>query len=476
MVFSSPIFLFVFLPFVMSAYYLAPRRARNTLLVAASLLFYAWGEPAFVPIMAASILLTYLFGLGARQRSFLAAGIVANLVLLGWFKYGGFLIENLWVLGIAIFAVIWKFLPRYWRSAALIGAFLAFWAAWCIALRSGIVTRHIPLGISFFTFQAMSYLVDVHKGAVEPARNPLRVSLYISLFSQLVAGPILRYSDIAPQIDSRNVSLDDLAYGARRFVIGLGKKVLIADTLAVAADRIFNFNAPTALTAWTGAFCYALQIYYDFSGYSDMAIGLGRLFGFHFRENFNFPYAAKGIRDFWRRWHISLSQWFRDYLYIPLGGSRQGTARTYRNLVLVFLLCGLWHGASWTFVVWGLWHGLWLVAERRGLSMNRIVTLLIVLFGWVLFRSETFSGAIAYTGAMLGIGAGTDSFALNGLMLLALIVGVVGSTPWWLRLGKYFERVPGAVYIQTAGTMAILVACSASLMAEAYSPFIYFRF
>ena len=346
MVFSEPAFLFWFLPLLLGAYFLCPRAGRNALLLAASLIFYAWGEGGFVLVMLASIGMNYAFGLLIERRvsthktcAALWLGIIANLLLLAAYKYTGFVSSNLCGL------------LRWWGVDT-----------------ADPLPVHLPIGISFFTFQAMSYLVDVHRRQVPAQRNPLHVALYISMFPQLIAGPIVRYRDIARQIVDRAVTRQGFASGIRRFAIGLGKKVIIANSLAWPADQIFTIpnHELTTAVAWWGVTCYTLQIYFDFSGYSDMAVGLGRMFGFEFMENFNYPYIARSMTDFWRRWHISLSTWFRDYLYIPLGGNRRGRARTLVNLALVFFLCGLWHGASWTFAIWGLYHGLFLILERRG--------------------------------------------------------------------------------------------------------------
>jgi len=347
MLFSEPVFVFLFLPLLLLGYALTPRAAQNTLLLLASLLFYAWGEGFFVLVMLGSIAFNYLVGLlleagrGRRRLRPLALllGVAGNLALLIVFKYAGFLVTNLNLLlaGLKLPA-----LP--------------------------VPALHLPIGISFFTFQAMSYVIDVYRDRIPVQKHPLRIALYIALFPQLIAGPIVRYQHIARQLTRRVVTRPGLAEGIRRFILGLGKKMLLANVLAVPVDKIFAIPAHqlTTSVAWLGVVCYALQIYFDFSGYSDMAIGLGRMFGFRFLENFRYPYLARTITDFWRRWHISLSSWFRDYVYIPLGGNRRGPLRTYRNLVIVFLLCGLWHGASWTFVAWGLFHGLFLAIERLG--------------------------------------------------------------------------------------------------------------
>ncbi len=393
MVFASPLFLFAFLPLVLAAYFAAPARLRNGVLLAASILFYVWGEGALIALVAGSVLVNWRLGIaiaaaeGAPRRRRLAAAVATNLALLGVFKYAGFVTTNA------------DLLLRSFTEHGITAAAIP-----------------LPLGISFFTFHAISYVVDVHKRRALPERRLPDFALYILLFPQLIAGPIIRWRDIAQQIPRREERLADFAYGVRRFVIGLGKKVLVANTLGATADQVFALPVAELTTpvAWLGLACYTLQIYFDFSGYSDMAIGLMRLFGFRVLENFNYPYVARSIREFWRRWHISLSNWFRDYVYLPLGGNRRGRARGYANLVIVFLLCGLWHGASWNFVLWGAWHGVFLVVERAGLGpvldrrprIGHVYALLVVMAGWVLFRSDSLAHAAGFYGALLGEDAG----------------------------------------------------------------------
>ena len=481
MVFSSPIFLFWFLPAVLFTYAVLDRRLKNFFLLLGSLFFYAWGEPTFVLIMLGSILGNYLFGLGIgrasglrRRKLALGLGVTFNLAMLAAFKYANFLADNL--------NVVWTRLG---------GA--AF----------EVDPVPLPLGISFFTFQAMSYVIEVYKGEVSSQKNPITLALYISLFPQLIAGPIVRYHDIARELTNRSVRLQDAVDGVRRFVVGLGKKVLIANPLGAVADQIFAIppdQVPTSF-AWLGVVCYALQIYFDFSGYSDMAIGLGRLFGFHFLENFNYPYISQSITEFWRRWHISLSTWFRDYLYIPLGGDRRGRARTYFILVLVFFLCGLWHGANWTFVVWGLFNGAFLVIERAGFGavlerLPRAVrhgyVVLVFLTAWVFFRSETIGGALLYLRAMF-LGGGelpyTPLYLLSNDVLAVLAVGIVASTPIALKAAESVrewqsrtER-PATVLLGRLAEVAalpivsgIFLLSAARLASGTYNPFIYFRF
>ena len=476
MIFSSAVFLFLFLPVVLAVYFLLPARLRNLWLLGTSLVFYAWGEPRFVLVMLASIGANYFLALrigrskdAGGRKAYLALAVVANLGLLVIFKYADFLVGNL---------------------NALLGPLrLAPLSLPGIAL---------PVGISFFTFQALSYVIDVYRREVPVQRNPLDLGLYIALFPQLIAGPIVRYHDVARQLVERVVTRQGFAYGVERFVAGLGKKVLIANTLAVQADLVFAIPADqlTAPVAWLGVVCYMLQIYFDFSGYSDMAIGLGYMFGFRFLENFSHPYVAQSITEFWRRWHISLSTWFRDYLYVPLGGNRGSALRTYRNLVLVFFLCGLWHGASWSFVVWGLLHGFLLVVERMGLgrimarwprALRHVWTLFFVMIAWVFFRADSLPQAEGFLRAMFGLSPATGvehSLALyiDGPTILALVAGAVGSTPVLAFARQHLNARssrPNDALIGASEVVAlsiVLLACSMMLAAGTYNPFIYFRF
>ncbi|MCA8979011.1 MAG: MBOAT family protein [Planctomycetes bacterium] len=487
MVFSTPVFLFLFLPLCLAIYFAVPWRWRNVALLVASLIFYAWGEPKAVAVMLVSIAANYAFGLrierlrgaGASEgklRRVVALSVATNLGLLVAFKYSNW---------------IWA-----QAQALLVGVGVEAAAGWEL--------REIPLpvGISFFTFQAMSYVIDVYRRQGEVQRKPVDFALYVALFPQLIAGPIVRYRDVARQIAQRSVARADFAEGIRRLLIGLGKKVLIADVVAATADQIFN-NVPqdqlNAPVAWLATVCYTLQIYFDFSGYSDMAIGLSRMFGFHLLENFRWPYVSRSITEFWRRWHISLSSWYRDYLYIPLGGNRLGAGRTYLNLLVVFFLCGLWHGASWSFVVWGLFHGAFLILERAGLSrllqrlptlLRRAYLLLAVMVGWVFFRVETLSGALTHLEAMFGFGsqAGLQhvNLYLDRELALAMALGLLGSTPWVAALWSWRERLDarGASrglrlsydLTESVALLLVLVLVAIQVSAERYSPFIYFRF
>ena len=471
MLFSSVTFLFCFLPLCLALYHLAPKAVRNTLLLLMSLVFYAWGEGPFILVMASSIVLNWASGLlvqrahsSALKRWVGAASVAANLTILGLFKYANFIVESLN------------------DVLALCGVDHSF----------SLARIHLPIGISFFTFHGLSYVLDIYRGKEAADRNLMRVALYISLFPQLVAGPIVRYIDIAQQLRSRQTSLASFASGIERFIVGLGKKVLLANTFAVAADQAFSMQPGqlSTATAWVGIAAYTLQIYFDFSGYSDMAIGLARMFGFDFRENFDHPYISRSMTEFWRRWHISLSTWFRDYLYIPLGGNRGGPWRTYANLAMVFLLCGLWHGASWNFVIWGMIHGAFLIVERMVLGkalaalptsfgwLARLYTLLVVAMAWVFFRSETLAESWHYLQAMCGGGptAGiATSFLLTTKVKVAFVVGIFACTPVRRRLTSMCVT-PAAGFATAVALLAVFWLAAASLAAGSHNPFIYFRF
>jgi alginate O-acetyltransferase complex protein AlgI len=480
LLFTEPTFLFVFLPVLLAVYFAAGAAQRNWILLVASIAFYARGAGSFTWLILASIALNYLAALGVARRHgqpsarwLLRLTIAANLVVLGVFKYATFAVANVNTL-----------------------------RAWLGAEPFAVPEVLLPIGISFFTFHAISYVVDVHRRDASAQKRPVEAALYLLVFPQLIAGPIVRYRQIAAQLTARVTTTSDLAAGIRRFVIGLSKKMLIANTVAAPADQIFAM-APAEITAahaWIAVGCYTLQIYFDFSGYSDMAIGLGRIFGFHFPENFAYPYIASSVQDFWRRWHMSLSAWFRDYVYIPLGGSRASTARLYVNLVLVFFLCGLWHGANWTFVVWGLFHGSFLVIERLGLAkrvaaapavVRHAYVLLVVMIGWVFFRADSLGGALSMLGSMAGFGGTAPAvyapaWYLNGEVLLAMCAGIVGSTPivptvarWWTGARAHEQEPRLALVPSLLGAAALVGLLAASLTlvaAKTYNPFIYFRF
>ena len=477
MVFSSELFLFGFLPLALALYFATPRAApKNAVLVALSLVFYAWGGAMFVPLVLVSALANYGFGRALarlpdgptrERRLVVAAAVTFDLAILVWFKYAGFLNDNLtFVTG-----------GHIGRSVALSHIYL-------------------PLGISFFTFHAISYIVDIYRGTSQARKNPLEVLLYFVFFPQLIAGPIIRYKDVAAQLSRRAVTVDDVAYGARRFVVGLGKKVLIANTLGACVDHVFNTPATALSTglAWFALAAYTLQIYFDFSGYSDMAIGMARMFGFRFLENFDFPYVSHSIREFWQRWHISLSRWFRDYLYVPLGGNRVTPWRVYANLTIVFFLCGLWHGAKWTFVAWGLIHGAFLVLERAGVMrrvtrtpiVRHVYVLAVVMFAWVFFRSDSFAYALGFLRTLAVPNASpalTFWAAADHETLLALALGCVLATPVVARRveralhdPRSWSRFSPATVAVPACLVALFLACTLKLAAGTYNPFIYFRF
>ncbi len=480
MVFSSLVFLFAFLPLVLAVYYIFPLKWRNHVLLFASLLFYAWGEMGYVLLLILSITVNYLFGLALgkdlrpwNRKLTITCAIVFNISLLFHFKYAGFLLSNI---------------------NALFGFQLPL---------ESFVPDHLPIGISFFTFQALSYIIDCFRTPATVQASPVRLGLYISSFPQLIAGPIVRYNDVARQLQSRVHSFGLFASGVERFIFGLGKKVLIANPMGEMADHIFAVPVAelSMPEAWIGILCYSLQIYFDFSGYSDMAIGLGRMFGLSFLENFNYPYISRSIQEFWRRWHISLSSWFRDYLYIPLGGNRKGRVRTYGNLLLVFALCGFWHGASWNFLVWGLIHGLFLILERAGMARllaalpnvcRHCYVLLVVLIGWVFFRADNLHEALLYLQKMFiyssdGVLHPWIINKVDAQVLVILLVGFLLSTPLYPTIRKSLSTLDftagfpaivrgGADTVYLVNLLLVFAMSILALASGAYNPFIYFRF
>lgn len=464
MVFSSMEFLFGFFPVVLILYYnpiIKNRTYRNIVLLLASLGFYAWGEPVFVFLMILSIILTWFAGLKMdkaknkkQKKLWLNIGVFIHVALLFVFKYLTFVASQLGLLLNKDFSAI---------------------------------NITLPIGISFFTFQLMSYIFDVYYGKAAVQKNPFWLGLYVSLFPQLIAGPIVRYEQIADEIKNRKENATDFFEGLKRFIFGMGKKLLIANYVAQIADNLFTISANeniTVLGAWLGAIAYTFQIYFDFSGYSDMAIGLGRMFGFHFAENFNFPYISKSITEFWRRWHISLSTWFRDYVYIPLGGNRVSKPRWLFNIFIVWLLTGIWHGANWTFLVWGLFYFVLLMFEKlTGITkkmgfFSHIYTLFMVIIGWVIFRAENIEKALLYISQMFGLnGAGlTDTLSLQYLnsSKIVLIFAVLFSTPIYSFAKKKFKKcsnVIDCIMILVIGALVII-----STVSTTYNPFIYFNF
>lgn len=471
MVFSSISFLFVFLPLLLAVYFLLParlREGRNLVLLLFSLFFYGYGGPRFLLLMLLSIAVNYAGGLLAapdRRRRRLWTGLVTavNLGLLGWFKYAGFLGANL--------NRIWTGLP--------------------------VPEVALPIGISFFTFQGLSYVLDVYRGEAAAERNPLRVALYISLFPQLVAGPIVRYTTVADEIRNRRETLDAFTDGAVRFLFGLGKKMLLANQLGLLADQVYA-TRPEFLTtalAWLGAAAYTGQVYFDFSGYSDMAIGLGRMFGFHFLENFNYPYLSQSVTEFWRRWHISLSTWFRDYLYIPLGGNRCAHWKHIRNILVVWALTGLWHGAAWNFLCWGLYFGLLLLGEKYGwgrilerapAALRHLYAMVLIVVSWVLFRAETLDYAVRFLQAMAGFAQGgltdgrTTYYLLEFRWELLLAIPAAMPVKSWLQ--NWLESKSGAAAQALLAWGPKLIALGTfglsflRLVSSSFNPFIYFRF
>lgn len=472
MIFSSLEFLCVFLPITFLLYCIIPSiKLKNGLLIAASLLFYAYGEPVFVCLMIGSALFNYLMarGLaGKRRKPALVIALIVNFAILGIFKYAMFFVDS-------INALLHLDIP-------------------CPQI-------DLPVGISFFTFQAVSYVVDVYRGKAEVQKSFPKVLLYIAFFPQLIAGPIVRYTDIRQAIDERSLNIENAAFGLRRFICGLAKKVLIANTMGSVADAIFAAQVETvnALGAWLGAIAYLMQIYYDFSGYSDMAIGLGKMFGFRFRENFQYPYGASSIQDFWRRWHISLSSWFKEYVYIPLGGNRKGKFRSAMNRMCVFLLTGLWHGANWTFVLWGIYHGLFLLLEeyvpfvkKLPKWLSHVYALVVVCVGFVLFRADTVIDGFSYIGQMFtGFFNSPEAVALvcqqlTPYFIFMLVAAVIGMAPirfladrirkkeadMALLTGKWKWLQKGLFVM----AFLLLAWCMIRLSGSTYNPFIYFRF
>lgn len=469
MLFSSITFLFLFLPIMLAVYYIAPPQWKNLLLLAGSLIFYAWGEPVYIILMILSILLNYFCGMDienkseneAKAKRSLVFAITVNIVLLVFFKYFGFLVESTNTLfGISI--------P--YRELAL------------------------PIGISFYTFQEISYIVDVYRGKVKAQQSLVKYALYVSMFPQLVAGPIVCYGDIEKQLTERKISGRKLGQGAMLFIIGLSKKAVLANTLGKIFEEISSTSASnlTVLMAWLGCITYAFQIYFDFSGYSDMAIGLGRMFGFEFKKNFDVPYISKSITEFWRRWHISLSSWFREYVYIPLGGNHVTISRNIVNLLIVWMLTGMWHGAAWNFIVWGIYYGVVLVLEKYvwGAIVDRwpsvlqhIYALVLVLVGWVFFFSPSLGAALRYLFAMVGGGAGFASKEVFFVILthwLFYLLAVIGSTTLGSRMLRAILNVSENHTVRTVITLVVffgmLVISVAYLIADTYNPFLYFRF
>lgn len=449
MVFSSTTFVFIFLPVTLLLVWLAPPRVKNYSVLFFSLVFYAWGEPLYILLLLLSSLVNYASAFIIHRRGMMTVNIVFNLGLLALFKYAAFIVDTL-------------------NSAAVISI--------------AVPAIPLPIGISFYTFQALSYVIDVHRGHVDVQRRFDHFLLYLAFFPQLIAGPIVRYSDIREQLPHRKMSFEETAAGLSRFTMGLAKKLLLANPMAVVVDRLYEVEPFSFFGSWLIAIAYVFQIYYDFSGYSDMAIGLGRMFGFRFKENFDKPLAAFSVRDFWRRWHISLTTWFREYVYYPLGGNRAGRGRTIRNQLIIFLLTGLWHGAAWNFVLWGLWHWFFLSIERLILRSRRwpkiaghVYTLSVVIFGFVLFRAPSLTAALSHMRAMLmpwyssvPVAAAIQEVA-TPLFWIAMAVCVVASIRWTPDIRVHDKLRWGWVAL-------LWICCLLNLSASTYNPFIYFRF
>mgnify|MGYP002709846126 FL=1 len=463
MLFSGIPFLFYFLPCVLLVYFIVPQKGRNAVLLAASLFFYGWGEPKFLLFMVFSIVQGYVFarliGRGRRKKLFLTLSLVLSFALLGYCKYADFFIEN-------FNAVTGLSLP--------------------------LLKIALPIGISFYTFQIASYEIDVYRGDVAAQHNFIDFAAYVAMFPQLIAGPIVRYRDIAPQLKERTHSLEAAASGASRFAVGLGKKVLVANVLAQLVSAYKASAEQTALYAWLYAIAFTLQIYFDFSGYSDMAIGLGRIFGFSFPENFRYPYIAKSITEFWRRWHMSLGTWFRDYLYIPLGGSRCSRIRHIFNILVVWMATGFWHGAAWNFVFWGLFYAVLLMAEKffllpalkKGRVLPHVYVLLAVTLGFVLFDAASLKDALHQLGTLFGAGTasglGTEALYMLRSYGVMLALAVLGATPLPAMLWKKAQEAKSLAPVLTVAeplcTFALLALCTAFLVDGSFNPFLYFRF
>lgn len=473
MVFSSLLFLFRFLPAVLLLYYIAPRKIRNLVLFLFSLLFYAWGEPKYVFLMLFSITMDFFMGqMVAKSKArnnrkaakrFLTISIVVNLSILAFFKYADFIIGTI-------------------NSVA--------------GLSLPMLSIPLPIGISFFTFQTMSYVIDVYKGATKVQKNWVNYGTYVSMFPQLIAGPIVQYKTIAEQMEHRKENASDFAEGIHRFLLGMGKKVLLANTIGLLCDAVMalEITQVPVMTAWLGAIAYTFQIYFDFSGYSDMAIGLGKMFGFHFLENFNYPYISRSITEFWRRWHISLSSWFKEYVYIPLGGNRRGVLLQARNILVVWMLTGIWHGASWNYVLWGVYYGILLMLEKFLLKpvlkhlpgvLQNVYTMVLVIFGWVLFKCEDLSYCFSYLKAMVGgfhagwIGRESMYLLRNyGALLVILLFGctMIPKKIGYRITGKFGETSWIGLVLRIVWYGGIFLISLAYLVDATYNPFLYFRF
>jgi len=461
MIFSSITFLFYFLPIVLGIYYIVPNKMKNIVLLMSSLFFYAYGEPKYVLIMIISIIFTYLFGIlidkyKKHSKLFLILSIYVVAGILVYFKYMNFIIQNI----------------NLWLTNKIDFIYVV-----------------LPIGISFYTFQLISYIIDVYRGQVKVQKNILKLAMYISLFPQLIAGPIVRYTTIEEQLENRKYSFEKFAHGVRRFVIGLGKKVLIANVLGEITNIFLRSNDTSILFFWMYAIANMLQIYFDFSGYSDMAIGLGKMFGFEFLENFNYPYIATSVTDFWRRWHISLSSWFRDYIYIPLGGNRVSKIKWFRNILAVWLLTGLWHGAAWNFIFWGVYFGILLIIEKVFLGkylekipkiFSRVYVLLIVAISFIIFSGENISQIMQNLGGLVGINTqsivSAESLYYFKSYFVVFVIGIIGATPIFKNIADK-EKIHKLVNVlEPIYLLLILVICTSYIIDGSFNPFLYFRF
>lgn len=461
MVFSSIAFLFYFLPITLALYYILPKRCRNFVLLVASLIFYAYGEPTYVLIMILSITFSYIYGLlidkfRKHSKFFLALSVCTSIGLLIYFKYTNFIIENI----------------NLWLSNKV-----------------DLINVLLPIGISFYTFQMLTYIIDLYKGKVKVQKNIFRLGLYITLFPQLIAGPIVRYETIEEQLENREHSFDKFALGVRRFVIGLGKKVLIANLLGELVQVFLASNDKSVLFYWIYGIAVTLQIYFDFSGYSDMAIGLGKMFGFDFLENFNYPYIAKSVTDFWRRWHISLSSFFRDYVYIPLGGNRVSKTKWLRNILVVWMLTGIWHGAAWNFIIWGLYFGIILVLEKVFLGkylekmpivLSRIYVLLTVMISFIIFSGESSKQIFEHLGGLIGYKdiplISQESIYYFKSYFVVILIGIIGSTPLMKNLFSKDRLKNFVSVVEPVFLILILILSTSYIIDGSFNPFLYFRF
>lgn len=474
MVFSSITFLYIFLPIVCLLYLITKKELHNFILLVASIIFYAWGEPKYLSLMLITILINYIGAIlidkfkqkPTISKITLCSTIIINIGFLFYFKYFNFVVTNINTIFHSNFDLIHVIMP---------------------------------IGISFYTFQSLSYLIDVYRGEAKVQKDFYKLALYISLFPQLIAGPIVKYHDIDKQIEDREVTFDKVSLGTKRFIAGLSKKILLANTLGVIVDEVFAQSPDTfsTLIAWIGAICYSLQLFFDFSGYSDMAIGLGLIFGFKFLENFNYPYISKSITEFWRRWHISLSTWFKNYIYISLGGNRKGLYTTIRNLGIVFLLTGIWHGAAWTFIIWGIWNGFFIIIEKIFnigsknefntpknkiyIIFRHLYTILIFTIGWVIFRSDNIHYALQYIQNMFGLIQTQDQlfspqYYLDNLNTIILIIAIICSTPIFSKVLQSSENNKIIKFFCNTSLILLLILSTAFILNAEYNPFIYFRF